>query len=413
MSTLVETYALQCGVKIDKPWINTAFYPLPEPMDKVVLIHAFAGNIQDGRATAPGKIYDHFNEVVELLFPIFNKYGYKMYQIGNGGEPALNGVESLCGKTTFAQSSYLVKNCALLIGNDSVWQHLRGVENKPMVILFGGTSPKNTGSYFGNAEKKVFIESHRCGKKPSHLIAEIPKTINFIPPEKVAQESLTLLRLKDKITRQSFSFGPEYLASFFEIVPNTAVRPDLNIGVPVIRMDYVFDEGILMQNLGIRKCAIVTDREINLNILAHYKDNINSMRVEVDKVSQFWLKAVKKIGIPIMYVCVEKDPERLRNLRMRLHDDCFFDKIETSTKQQFIEHSEVYLNKKIDKDFDFSKLLFKTKRFILSDNKVFTSKAHWLAGKTVESTENCTAQVIDNEDFWPDWRNGYFFLENS
>ena len=145
--------------------------------------------------------------------------------------------------------------------------------------------------------------------------------------------------------------------------------------------------------------------------MAAHKDNINSMRVEVDKLSQFWLKAVKKIGIPLMYVSLEKDTEKLRNLRMRLHDDCFFDNIETSTKQQFIEHSQVFLNEKIDKDFDFSKLFFKTKKFILSDNKVFTSKAHWLAGKPVESTENCVAQVIDNEDFWNDWRNGYFFLE--
>ena len=135
MSTLLETYALQCGVKIDKPWINTSFYPLPESMDKVILIHAFAGEIIEGRATAPGKIYDHFNEVVELLSPIFNKYGYKMYQIGAGGEPTLKGVESLCGKTTFAQMTYLVKKCALLIANDSVWQHVRGSEDKPMVVV--------------------------------------------------------------------------------------------------------------------------------------------------------------------------------------------------------------------------------------------------------------------------------------
>jgi len=411
MSTLLETYALQCGVKINKPWVNTSFYPLPESMDKVILIHAFAGSIQDGRATAPGKIYDHFNEVVEILTPILQKNGYKIYQIGAGGEPALKGVESLCGKTTFAQSSYLVKNCALLIGNDSVWQHLRGAEDKPMIVLFGGTSPKNTGSYFGSSDKKVFIESHRCGKKPTHLIAESPKTINFIPPETVAKQAAQILGIDEQIIRKSFCFGPEYLAEFFEIIPNTVIRPELNVGIPVIRMDYLFDEGVLVQNLNIRKCAIVTNKEINLNILSAFKERINSMRVEVDKVSQFWLKTVKKIGIPLMYISLERDPEKLKNLRLRLHDDCFFDKLEVSTKQQFIDHAKVFLNKEIDKDFDFSKLLFKTKKFILSDGRVFTSKAHWLAGKSVESTEKCVSQVIDSDEFWDDWRNGYFFEE--
>ena len=56
---LVEQYALSCGVKIDKPQVETSFFPLP--FDKYIILHASSG--------MPSKNYDYFEDVIETIYP--------------------------------------------------------------------------------------------------------------------------------------------------------------------------------------------------------------------------------------------------------------------------------------------------------------------------------------------------------
>ena len=67
---LVEQYALSCGVKIDKPFIDTSYFPISA--DKYITLHASC-RIQS-------KTYDYYNDVVELIYPFLQKENIQIIQ---------------------------------------------------------------------------------------------------------------------------------------------------------------------------------------------------------------------------------------------------------------------------------------------------------------------------------------------
>lgn len=412
MSDLAETYATACGLHLYKPDMVETFYPLDHPVDKTILIHAFAGAAvnQNGQvvATFPAKIYDHFNEVVALLKPVAETAGFRLYQIGGPGEPALNGIESLVGRTTIHQCAYLVRKCALLIGNDSLWAHVRGAANMAQVHIYGSTSKPHF-PHWKNPEKCVLIESHRGGGKPSYVAAEAPKWINAIPPEQIANAAITSLGLSPLTTRQSLFFGDSYHQSVLELVPDVVVNPGVQIpGALIVRMDYAPEtadgfaraQDALVANLRIRPCAIITNREINLNILSQLKSAVAALRVEVDKVSADWIKMVKKLGLQTAFFSNEANPDKLRALRLALYDACLFDHYSAPTRADFLKASAVYRNREIDSATIDDRISFSTNKFLLSADKVYLSKAHWLAGQHTAGTHENTGKVIDSATFW-------------
>jgi len=399
-----------------------SFFPLATPIDQVILVHAFGGKIKEenGRREAefPSKIYDHYDEVISLLKPIVEPLGYRFYQIGAPNEPAVRGVESLCGKTTMSQCAYLVKNAALLIGNDSQWAHVRGHARKPLVALYGGTSTPHFPFWKGPS---VLLESHRGGKKPSYATHENPKTINQIPVERVVDAALAVLNPQGGcpiLSHRSLFIGQVYNQHLVELVPNVVVSPGVQMNGPlVVRMDYVADdpatwldaEAKLAANLQIRKCAIVSDREIKLDLLGQLKPNIVQLQLDVTKLSPGWIKAVKRLGLPTGFFTHESDPEKLSALRLALYDACLFDQVTRPTKEDFVKGAAVYLNKELDKDFKWDTLRFKTNVMLLSDDKVYLSKAHWLAGRNTPSTNQNSDLVIDTPDFWQSLPSHYYY----
>ncbi len=410
MSKLVETYALNCGVPIGEPLITEAFFAFPHPLEKTILIHAFSGGVNNNNATFPAKIYDHFSEVVTLLKPLVEPLGYKIFQIGAAGEPSLIGVESLCGKTTLNQCAYIVKRCALLIGNDSMWIHCRGAFHGALVGLYGPTDVKNHGPYWNDPAKTVLIESHRKGKKPSYASNEFPKTVDMILPEEIVNGALKLLDQPYTCNHESFWFGQAYHAQVVEVVPNITVAPTVQISGPlIVRMDYHFDEKHLAQNLSLRSCNIVTNKEIDINILTQFKSNISSLRLEIDNISPEWIKKAQRVGVPLGIFAIESDPKKIVAMRLKYADACLFDLFVPPTKDEFLKQASEYRNKSLDTEIKFDKLRFKTNKFLLSDGKIYLSKAHWKAGIVAQSTDHNSDTIIDNEDFWCDQAHFYFY----
>lgn len=414
MSDLASTYALQIGVPLTKPTIQKAFFPLECPLDKVVLLHGFGGAImqeQNGvfRPTFPAKCYDHFSEVVTLIKPALDAAGFKIYQIGAPGEPQIRGCHHLMGQTTMHQCAYLVENAALLIGNDSMWAHQRGAFDGALVAVYGPTSSWNHGPHWKNAEKTILIDSHRFGKKPSYQAQESPKTINVITPESIANSALKLLGLPP-VTQQSIFVGAAYQQNIVELVPDSVVAPQVPIpGQLIIRMDYLHNEKILAQNLQLRSCNVIANREIDLGILGQLRQNISAMRLEIDKIGPGWIKEFKKLGIKTMFSCSEKNPEKVAAMRLEYFDACFFDQFVPPTVEDLRKDAEKYLNKPLDEQLKLDTLSFKSNKFLLSDNKVFLSKAHWKAGKNTPTTSHNSGQVIDDEEFWAEAAHFYIF----
>lgn len=415
MSDLAETYALQVGVPLNKPAVQESFFPLDHPIEKSILIHGFGGAIVDGnKATFPAKVYDYFTEVVTVLKPLAEAQGYKLYQIGAPGEPQIKGLEQLVGKTSMLQCTYLVKRCALLIGNDSLWAHQRGAFDGSLVVVYGPTSKPHF-PHWNNAAKTHLIESHRFGKKPSFQSQEFPKTINLIPPEQIVDKALSLLDIKNPRKRQSLTVGPAYMMPAVELIADVVIDPRIQVPVaPIIRMDHLFNEKVMAENLRFKKCVIITNKEIDIELLKSFRQNIEAIRIEIDTISPDWIKQVRKLGIKCALMAAEKNDEKVKNMRLDYYDatqPTGFDRFLPPTIEDFKKEVEKYTQKPLDQMIKLEDLFFRTNKFILSNGKVYLSKAHWKAGISAENTEQNTGKVIDSSDFWEEQAHFYIYNE--
>ena len=90
---LLEQYALSCGVKIDKPFVEVNYFPLP--FKDYIIIHPSSG--------MEAKNYDHYVDVVELIYPVLKQNSIEIVQIGGEKDPFLPHCYALNGKTTLSQ----------------------------------------------------------------------------------------------------------------------------------------------------------------------------------------------------------------------------------------------------------------------------------------------------------------------
>lgn len=392
---LLELYSLATGLRIGQQYLVETFYPLP--FDRYI-------TVQGGSGMA-AKNYPHYSEVLALLATHLTAAGISVVQLGGKDDPALPGCYHLQGQTNLHQSNYLLGRALCHIGNDSWLSHRGGKMAIPLVITFGPTSVANHSPYRCDCAKSVFIESHRFGRRPSFASQESPSTIALIPPEQIANAALSLLGLMPPVTRQSLFIGDAYHQRIIELVPNVVIAPQVQIpGALVVRMDH--SDGIpdavdkLLGNLQVRPCSIVTDREINLNLLAQAKPRIAGLRIEVGKVSIDWIKAVKRLGLPAGFFSSERDPDKLARLRLDLYDACLFDHFVPPTREDFLKGANVYMNRELDSGLRLDTLGFRTNRLTLSDGKVYLSLAHWKAGQHVPTSEQNWGTVIDDPLFW-------------
>jgi ADP-heptose:LPS heptosyltransferase len=88
-------------------------------------------------------------ELAHTIAVKLTEQGFKVVQIRGPNEPVIPGVEQFTGHTR--QLMALATKIVAHVGIDSLMMHICGALNKPMLILWGETSPKNLGySYAKN-----------------------------------------------------------------------------------------------------------------------------------------------------------------------------------------------------------------------------------------------------------------------
>ena len=180
---LLDSYALNCGLKIDKPYIHTMFYPLGEP--DYITIQPFSNY--------SGKVYDYWNEVINYMLPKLSKRNIKMVQIGKKGDPQLAHCVWTQGTTTVSQASFLIQNSMLHLGVDSFGVHIASACGRKIVGLYSTNWAENSKPYWSDESDYVLLEPNRDERKPSFQFEDAPpKTINEIKPEAVANSTLSL-----------------------------------------------------------------------------------------------------------------------------------------------------------------------------------------------------------------------------
>ena len=376
---LLERYATSCGVKIGKPFIYDSFFPLT--VNKYISFQPFS--------KYPSKNYDFWQEVIDIIIPYLNKEDIKIAQIGVKDDKVFNNTVYLAGQTNISQAAFVIKNSIMHVGADSFGAHIASGFGKKILAIYSNNNIENVKPYWSKNEDVILINPKDGTKKPSYSAGENPKNINKIKPEEIAKGILNLLNIKYEKIPSTVYVGEDYFNKTFEIILDQLINPDsIPIANPIIRMDYHFNEQGLELFLQKKKCIIITDKPINIQLLKHYKDNIPQIIYVIDENNDpNFVKQLKEFGINYILISYLSD-EDLNKYKINYMDyNLIFQKTYNSKDKTNIK--------------DVSNLFYISSKMLISSQGPFNSKFDWL--------NRNGRKVIDNEEFWKESSNFYIF----
>lgn len=395
---LLESYALNTGLQIRKPHIYDNFVPINQK-GRYISFQPFS--------QASARSYQNWEEVLAILQPLFEKHDIGIVQLGLPNEPLLKGCEDLRGRTSFNQAAYVIKNSILHLGADSFGVHFASGYQKKIVSIYGPLLPSNSGPYWSKEEDVVCIEPvRREGEKPSYAAVEVPKQLDRIKPEDIASSVAKLLNLDLNYNYKSLYLGQEYPAKKIELIPESFLTnwKDLNVDSLILRMDKVFNEDVLIRQLQLSSCSIVTNKAIDLKILKHFKDKILEFVFYVDQDTdpEYFIE-LRKIGIKfLLLTSLEKNE---------------FDKI----KLKYLEVGTIFpkpvgKRESIEgriKDIDPKNLYYRSARYVVKGQSLYPCFAEIAEQNAVTKTRSDEPMpIIDHPDFWADLAS-FIILEKT
>jgi hypothetical protein len=390
---LIQKYALSTGSKIGKPYIVKKYFPVDA--EKYITVQNSSG--------MPGKCYDFFEDVLQFLKPLLDKNNYKIVQIGGEKDKKIPNAIDLTGKSNINQTAYIISKASLHLGNDSFAVHMASGFDVPTVGLYGITSPELAGPYWNN--KKINLYSNKF--KPSFNPNESPKTVNNIKIEEVVNACEELLFGEKTIDINSKYIGNRYVDQIVECVPNQAINPEFLKGsVLNLRFDYldeITELSTTAYNLSQRKCAIVTDKSINVELLEKVKQNIEIVIYNVTNgVDIEFVKKLEKFGIN--YVCtVDKsfsDETVIEKRKFELMDFCginTFSSIPENIPDEIADD-----------------VFYKSNRMILSNGKIYNSRSAQLSDVPIMNQSSAIkySSIKNKKEFLKDIEYCFLYTQN-
>ena len=383
---LIETYALNCGLKIDKPSIYEKYCPIP--FDNYISFQPCS--------KYSSKSYDFWQEVISQIVPKLQEKDIHIIQIGGKEEKPIENCYHLQGKTNINQAAYIIKRGMLHFGADSFGVHVASHYDKPIVALYSNSRPENAGPYFSSKKNVKILQIDKKDRKPSYSAEESPKTINEIDPIEIANDILQFLNI-EKINIKTVNLGEDYNRKLIESVPNAVIADITKLGVNslIMRMDYEFNEQILEEQLKRNNCSIVTSKPIKYELLNKYKGNISQIIYDIkeDHSVQF-VKDLKKLGKSFV-ASTYLSEDFVKSIKLEYMDYCQIIKQSKPTKEDI----------KSLKDKDLSDLYYKSNKITISNGKIYNSKIAYIKDIVFD---NKPIKVIDDPVFWEESK--YFYL---
>ena len=181
---LVETYALNCGLKIEKPHIKLEEIELPEKKYITLHTHCEKGTARD---------YKNWNNIALELVSNPN-FDFDIVHIGNIQSERLIGCnDKYLGKTNFHQLAYLIKNTQLHLGYDSLPVHIASHFSRKMVVLYNAYS-QHSYPYWSDPEDIRLLEvDYEKQGRPAYAYTDPLDLINKIEYTSVIDSVLGLL----------------------------------------------------------------------------------------------------------------------------------------------------------------------------------------------------------------------------
>jgi len=370
---VLEKYATNCGVKIKEPHISTSYFPLRE--DPYIIL--------DNRSKFESNCYDLFGDVMPYIKPVLEREGISIYSFENNVKDNIEGAQPFVALFK-KQESYLIKHSRLVVGCDNVTNYFASGLGVPSIGLYAAYPSRCTEPIW--SENHTSLESHRDSNLPAYGLGENPKTVNFIEPEKIADNIFKMLGLEDRVEHKTFFIGDLYPVKVVEVIPDF-VPPSgfMEQRALNLRMDYHFDEQILIHWLQNRKINLLSNKPVNLNLLKYFKKNVCQLTVNINKnFTTQYLTDVKNIGINVEVFC-EKEDEladyRFKFFDFDVNENMFKSKDDLKEEMSNLNDSTKFLSGKI--------LLSKGKRYSCYEAK-----------KAKKELTTKPELVYDTKDFW-------------
>jgi hypothetical protein len=360
---LTEKMALDCGVKITKPHVDRLFMPTKNAN---FIIFDTRSRLENGE-------YDHYVDVIELIKEKLKQNNIDIFQICNEKSYRL-----ACDRCFISlnkkQEAYLISKAKLLITNENYSSYIASTFNTKSILLYSVFDPRNTAPPW-NKESQIILESNRKGNKPTYgTLKEKPKTINLIDPFKIAKNILDTLNIKNDLQKfDLLHIGENYHPKIIEVIPDFIAGPQLLANTNInLRLDLVDSLNIDVLNYWMqnRKVNIITDKNININLLLPFRNNVAAITVIIsENISELYLKNCKALGVPTRIFC--RDKNKLNEIRLKF--------IDWDIQEE--NNSEIKIQE-ISKINNQSK--FKSSKILLSKGKQFSCKASWIVDKILD-----------------------------
>jgi hypothetical protein len=382
---LIEKYAASCGVKITKPEIYQMYMPIP--FDKYILFYP-----SNSKTSAD---YDHWQIVIDAIFDFIKNKGISIIQISNKNAKKYNNCAFLDEESiNFNNLSYLIKNSELILGVDGINNHIASSFNKKIVSLYYNTNINNVKPYWGEKSNQILIEP-KIESKPYYGNNKIYKTSNLIKPEEVIESILYLLNIKYNQMIKTLFIGNNFHNKNLEIIPDGEINiSNIEAETLIIRMDLSFNEEALEKILPNKKCIIFTNKNLNLNLIKKYKNNIFKIIYFLTEDNDVnFIKKIKSFNIE--YTLVSESSDELIN----------------KYKIKYMDYGLIFKKEKNKINFEIpkdKKVFFRSSKIYLSSKGIYNTKYGWI------NNINNFQEIIDNELFWEDLNDLYIFtIDNS
>jgi hypothetical protein len=254
----LETYALNSGLKIDKPFIFEKYYPI-ESNDYIIF---------------SCENYKYLQDVIDIINPYLNetKIIYLKHQSDDKFEE--------CHKINdigYNQAAYLIGKSKLYFGEPSIFTDLASHYGVRTVTIYSNAFPQNVLPYWGM--KNDFQVLVKDGVKPVFDIEKNYNILNSIRPEQIAKKILNALKIEHEYNYETVYMGSAYRRNdiLIEVVPDNNDPVLMQNPNCAVRMDLKFDEEYLYDILQLRPLQIWTDKPINYKILEEFKENIQQV----------------------------------------------------------------------------------------------------------------------------------------
>ena len=406
---VLESYALQNDLKIDKPLLYERFFPLA--VDKFI-------TIDTSNLGTPALSYDHWPLVVNLIHSKLQEQQISIIQLGNKEDTPIPNCYMAIGQCNFNQKAYIINKSLVHCSPNNESMHIASAYNKKCVALFSNNAfPDQFAPYWSDKDEVEMI-SPSSTTKPSFNPNESPRSINKIRPEEVAQKILNFLGIFTFVPEfKTVHIGKSFHGKRIESTLTHLLDPKkMGVSSLIVRMDLNFNEEGLKAQLEASPCSVITNQPFSLEILEKYSQKIVELVYYIednDVTGVDFIARVKEKSINYLLRSRAPDDE-IKDYKLAYFDYGLVDQISQKNQEDFKEL-------KGEKN-----LFYKSSHFIIHNSAFYTSSASLLADEFINmsvedsakrqnngfpSVEHEPQPVIDDPLFWEEEEHFHFFVK--